>query len=74
MTRGSASEIYIETIMDFTCQRMILTNIIIANIEILVIINGSSFACGVTASRWFKIRLLLLVNEFAAASGKRKSY
>jgi len=59
--------------MDFTCQRMILTNIIIANIEILVIINGSSFACGVTASRWFEIRLLLLVNEFAAASGKRTS-
>jgi hypothetical protein len=73
VTRGSASEIYIETIMDFTCQRMILTNIIIANIEILVIINGSSFACGVTASRWFEIRLMLLVNEFAAASGKRTS-
>jgi hypothetical protein len=39
MTRGSASEIYIETIIDFTCQRMILANIIIGNIEILVINN-----------------------------------
>ena len=70
MTRGFASEIYIETIMDFTCQRMILTNIIIGNIEILVIINGSSFARGVTASKWFENRLLLLANAFAAANDK----